>query len=80
VVADGGIRYEDLDSSWFVQSASAMILNKHNIGIALYDDDSDTAEEEESADSATADRTTERSAEENSGILPASVRSLCAFL
>jgi hypothetical protein len=57
-----------------------MILNKHNIGIALYDDDSDTAEEEESADSATADRTTESSAEENSGILPASVRSLCAFL
>ncbi|KAG7528963.1 hypothetical protein FFLO_05862 [Filobasidium floriforme] len=80
MMADSGITYKDLDSSWFVQAASAMILNKHNIGIALYNDDSDTTEEEESADSATADRTTERSAEENSGILPASVKSLCAFL
>jgi hypothetical protein len=80
MMADGGITSEDLDSSWSVRAASAMILNKHNIGIALYDDDSDTTEEEESADSATAERAMEGSAEENSGILPASVKSLCAFL
>lgn len=80
MMADGGIRYEDLDSSWFVQEASTMILNKHNIGIALYDDDADITEEKESADSATAERTMEGSAEENSGILPASVKSLCACL
>jgi glycine cleavage system regulatory protein len=80
VMADGGIRYEDLDSSWFVRAASAMILNKHNINIALYDDDSDITEEEESADLATAERTMEGPAEEHSGVLTASFKSLCNFL
>lgn len=80
MMADGGIRYEDLDSSWFVQAASALILNKHNIGIALYDDDSDTSEEEESVEHEFPGRTMEGPAEEHSGILPASFRSLCNFL
>ena len=63
MMADGGIRYEDLDSSWFVQAASALILNKRNIGIALYDDDSDTAEEEESIEHEIPERTIKGPAE-----------------